>query len=131
MNHTPQERGIIVSMFLRNNRSVILAQREFRGRFRGRLAPTGQTLLRLAARLEETGSTRDSSRSGRPRSSRSVENIAAVAADLEEDPQTSTRRRATQLGISRRSLQRILVTDLNMFPYKVQTTQPRKSNQGT
>ncbi|KAJ8948669.1 hypothetical protein NQ318_004457 [Aromia moschata] len=38
----------------RNNRSVILAQREFRRRSRDRVAPTGQTLLRLAARLEET-----------------------------------------------------------------------------
>jgi hypothetical protein len=119
--YTLQERGIIVTMFLTNNRSVVLAQREFRRRFPGRVAPTGQTLRRLAARLEETGSTRDRSKCGRPRSSRSVENIAAVAADVQENPQTSTRRRATQMGICRRSLQRILVKDLRMFPYKVQT----------
>lgn len=118
---TPQERGIIVSIFLRNNSSVVLTQREFRRRFPGRPTPTGQTLRRLATRLEETGTTRDLPKAGRPRSSRSAENITAVAQDVEEEPGTSTRQRATQLGISRRSLRRILVTDLKMFPYKVQT----------
>lgn len=121
--YTCQERGLIVSIFLTHNRSVVLAQREFRRRFPGRLAPTGQTLRRLATRLEEFGSTGDISRRGRPRSCRSAENIAAVAADVQENPETSTRRRATQMGISRRSLQRILVKDLKMFPYKIQTAQ--------
>ena len=37
----------------------MLAQREFRRRFPGRPTPTGQTLRRLATRLEETGPTRD------------------------------------------------------------------------
>jgi Helix-turn-helix domain (DUF4817) len=119
--YTPQERGKIVSIFLRNNSSVILAQREFRRQFPGRPAPTAKTFRRLATRLEETGNTRDVARRGRPRTSRSQENIAAVTEDVEESPGTSTRRRATQLGISRRSLQRILVKELKMFPYKVQT----------
>lgn len=119
--YTPQERGIIVSIFFTNNRSVVLAQREFRRRFPNRVAPTGQTLRRLAARLEQTGTTRDLPGRGRHRTGRSVENIAAVAADVAENEETSTRRRSTQLGVSRRTLQRILVKDLHMFPYKVQT----------
>lgn len=108
-------------MFLRNNSSVVLAQREFRRRFPGRPAPTGQTLRRLAANLQEYGTTRDVAKSGRPRSARSAENIAAVAADVELSPETSTRRRASQLAISRSSLRRILVKDLHMYPYKVQS----------
>lgn len=119
--YSPQERGIIVSIFLRNNLSVVLAQREFRRRFPGRPAPTAQTLRRLAANLEEYGTTRDAAKSGRPRSARSAENIAAVAEDVELSPETSTRRRALQLAISRSSLRRILVKDLRMFPYKVQS----------
>ena len=55
----PQERGIIVSIFLRNNSSVVLAQGEFRRRFPGRPTPPGQALRRLATRIEETGTTRD------------------------------------------------------------------------
>ncbi|CAB3238242.1 unnamed protein product [Arctia plantaginis] len=119
--YTHQERGTIVSIFLRNNASVVLAQREFRRRFPGRPAPTAQTLRRLATNLEEYGTTRDAAKSGRPRSARSAENIAAVAEDVELSPETSTRRRASQLAISRSSLRRILVKDLRMFPYKVQS----------
>ena len=97
--YTRQERGIIVSMFLTQNRSVVLAQREFRRRFPGRVAPTGQTLRRLPARLEEIGSTWNSSRRGQPWRSRLAENIDAAAAVDQEFPQTSTRRRATQMAM--------------------------------
>ncbi|KAL0830466.1 hypothetical protein ABMA28_002631 [Loxostege sticticalis] len=109
-------------MFLRNNSSVIRTQREFRRRFPHRPAPIGRTIRRFATRLEATGSTLDRPKSGRPRTGRSAENIDAVREYVEECPETSTRRRATQLGISRRTLQRILVKDLKMFPYKTQMT---------
>lgn len=88
---TPQERGISVSIILRDNSSVVLAKREYRRRFPGRPTPTKQTLRRLATRLEETGTTRDVPKAGRPRSSRSTENIAVVAQDVEDKPGTSTR----------------------------------------
>lgn len=118
--YTPTERGIIVSIYLRNNSSVVLAQREFRRQFPRRLAPSPSTFRRLAARLEDTGSTRDRTSPGGPRTIRSNENIQAVRDSVHEEPSTSTRKRATQLGISRRSLQRILVKDLKMYPYKIQ-----------
>ncbi|CAK1583617.1 unnamed protein product [Parnassius mnemosyne] len=96
MNHySLQDRGIIASIFMRNNSSVVLAQREFRRRSPGRTTPTGQTLLHLAARLEETGTTRVAPRRCRPRTSRSAENIATIAEAVEMDPGTSTSRRAT------------------------------------
>ena len=113
--YTPLEPGFIVTAYLTNFQSVVLTQLEFRHRFSCR------TIKRLAEHLVQTGSTTDVARSGRPRSACSKENIAVVAYDVKENPQTSTRRRCTQLGISRRSLQRILVKDLKMFPYKVQT----------
>lgn len=49
--YTPQERGIIVLMFLTNNRSVVLTQREFHRQFHGRATPTAKTLRRLPARF--------------------------------------------------------------------------------
>ena len=70
---------------------MTLAQREFRRRFPSRPTPTGETLRLLAARLEEAGTTRDAARRGRPQSSRSAENIAAVAEDVMEAPSTSAR----------------------------------------
>jgi AraC-like DNA-binding protein len=50
---------------------------------------------------------------------RSPENIDAVKVALQRNPSESTRRAAAELGISRRSLQRILKSDLNMCPYKM------------
>ena len=68
-----------MSIFLRNNSSVVLPQREFRRRFPGLPAPTDQTLRRLATNLEEYGTTKDVVKSGWPQSARSTQNIAAVA----------------------------------------------------
>ncbi|XP_050339495.1 uncharacterized protein LOC126765860 [Bactrocera neohumeralis] len=65
-------------------------------RFPGRPTPTSETLRRLAARLEETGTTRDAPRRGKLRSGRSAQNIAAVAEDVMEAPSTSTRQRASK-----------------------------------
>lgn len=48
------------------------------------------------------------------------ENIAAVAQAINQSPTRSTRKLAAQLSISRRSVQRILKEDLNLFPYKIQ-----------
>lgn len=50
---------------------MTLVQSEFRQRVPGRPTPTGEACL--AARLEETGKTKDSARCGRPR--RSVASI--------------------------------------------------------
>ena len=99
LRYTAPERGILVTIYLTNNRSVILAQREFCRRFPGRPTPTGETLRRLAARLEETGTTRDAARRGRPRSSRSAENIAAVARSVDEELALSILQRYLELGI--------------------------------
>ena len=42
---------------------------------------------------------------------------------MADNPYTSIRTRAAQLGISRGSLQRILKLDLGLFPYKIQPVQ--------
>nr|CAI5824249.1 unnamed protein product [Callosobruchus analis] len=92
-------------------------QHEFRRRFPNRVAPTGQTFRRLAARLKETGTTKGLAGRGCHRTSRSAKNIATVAVAVNQE--TSTRWRPTQLGITRRTLARIFVKDLHMFPYKL------------
>jgi hypothetical protein len=55
----------------------------------------------------------------RPSSVRSPENTEAVRVALQRSPSKSTRKAAAQLGISRRSVQRILESDLNLYPYKL------------
>jgi len=55
----------------------------------------------------------------RPASVRTPVNIEAVRVALTRSPSKSTRRASAELGISRRSLQRILHSDLHLFPYKM------------
>jgi len=45
-----------------------------------------------------------------------------VRQDVSENVETSTRNRAAHLGLSNRSLCRILYQDLKMYPYKIQIT---------
>jgi hypothetical protein len=54
----------------------------------------------------------------RPTSVRTAANIEAVRVALTRSPSKSTRRASVELGISRRSLQRILHSDLHLFPHK-------------
>lgn len=61
--------------------------------------------------------------SGRLRTGRSTENIAAVSDSVSESPSTSVRHRAQELGLSRSSTHRILRIDLHLHPYKVQLRQ--------
>lgn len=86
---TPQEHRIIVSIFLRNNSSVLLAHREFRCKFFVRLTPTGQTIQCLVSRLDEYGTTRDVVQCRRPQSSRFAETMMTESEDVTEDPGVS------------------------------------------
>ena len=45
-----------------------------------------------------------------------------VASSIQANQRVSNRNLSIQLGVSRRSLQRIIHDDLNLFPYKVQIT---------
>ena len=80
------------------------------------------TIDRLVKRFRQQGSVSDLPRTGRQRSVRTAKNVALVEDSIAENPDTSTRRRATQIGLSRRSLQRIL-RELHLFPYKTQMVQ--------
>lgn len=77
-------------------------------------------------KFEQSGSVEDKARSGAPRAVRTSAIIDAVSESVDEDPNTSARRRALELGLSTRSLGRILKQDLVMRPYKQQLTQELK-----
>ena len=65
----------------------------------------------------------DLPRSGRSRLAQNQVNIDRVRDSVEEDPETSTRRRSGLLDMSRTSLRLILSRHLHMHPYKVQLAQ--------
>lgn len=114
-----------MNFFYQNQRSVILTRRAYRRYFNVRNLPSAATINRLVGHFEETGSVRNARIPGRPRTVQTEENIERVVNSVQESSGTSTRRRSTQLGLSRRSLQRILAA-IHMFPYKIQLVQELK-----
>lgn len=125
---TLEERIKIVVFYLESQRSVSQTQMKFRSFYNTRNSPSSLTIRTLVQKFEETGTVADSRRSGRPRSSRNSKIIGSVRKSVTEDPKTSTRKRCTQLGISRSSLRRILNKDLQMYPYKIQLVQNLNPN---
>ena len=61
--------------------------------------------------------------SGRKKSARTEENIAAVRNSVGRSPKKSVRRRSQELGMARESLRRVLTSDLRLYPYKIQIKQ--------
>lgn len=68
----------------------------------------------------ETRGTVERKESNRKKTVRVSENIGAVAAAIQANPRSSTRRLSAQVGVSRTSLRSILNDDLDLFPYKIQ-----------
>lgn len=86
-------------------------------------APRKSTILRIVRRFKGTGSVSDTHRPGRPKTARSPENIKKADASIKENSKKSVRRRSQEMGLSKSSLSRILLKDLNLHPYKTQTMQ--------
>ncbi|GBO00070.1 hypothetical protein AVEN_246997-1 [Araneus ventricosus] len=63
---------------------------------------------------------------GRPRHVRTPENVAAVRDAVTQSPRRSARKQASALGLSQRSLRRILHEDLKFHPYKMMLVQEMK-----
>ena len=59
--------------------------------------------------------------SGRPKSASSQENINPIRDSIGRSPRKSLRRSSQELGISRESIRRILVKNLQLYPYRIQT----------
>ena len=114
------QRTKIVEFYLLSQKSIILTQRRYRAHFNTRDALTKKTIRAVVAKFGETGSVRDRSKTGRPRSARNPENIERVRESLNDVPSTSTRRRSNELELTRTSLRRVLKLDLHFFPYKIQ-----------
>ncbi|GFY77686.1 hypothetical protein TNIN_127431 [Trichonephila inaurata madagascariensis] len=74
----------------------------------------------LVGRFEELGSLADYPGRGAHRNFRTEDNVENVRQSVADDASVSSRRRSSQLGISRTTLRRTLKLDLKMYPYKIQ-----------
>lgn len=118
---TGVDRAFCVREFYGDNDSATMARRKFREHhnlhnFNEAPSVQVQTINNWVVKFEETGSTLDKQRSGRPRTSRTDENIDAVAQSVCVNPALFTRKRSSALNVPRTSLQRILKKDLHLHP---------------
>ena len=126
MGWSGEHRGFVVETFFKNNESVIATQRAFRRHFRlGQRAPIPdrKMILLWVSNVRATGSTLKRRPPVRPRSVRTPENVQTVRASIEQSPRRSTRKHAAALGISNRSVRRMLHQELGMPPYKMMLAQ--------
>jgi len=121
MRWSNEQRAFAVEAYFSNGRSVISTQRAFQNRFN--IAPLGpvpdrKSILLWVTMFRETGSVQKR-RSGDARPIRSAENIEAVKVSFLRSPRRSARKHASALGISDRSVRRILHDELHFHPYKL------------
>lgn len=123
VQYTPIERAQIVELYIKNSFSIVKTQREFRAKNLVRKAPTKDTIKKIYEHFRSFGTLSNAKRPNQSRPVRSDLNIDLTRESIEREPETSSRRRSLHIGVSDRSLRRIIHSDLHMFPYKIQITQ--------
>jgi len=111
---TVNQRVFVIKTFYQTNNKSETCRR-FKEQFNRQIKR--DTVTDIVDRFEENGDVDDRKRSGRPFVVRTEENKAAVKSLFSKDPTTSTRRAASDLGISKTSILRIL-SELNLRPYR-------------
>lgn len=99
------------------------AQRRYIERYPNRLIPDPRTFTNIHRRLMETGSFHNKNvDAGRPRAVRTPQIEEAVLNELNEHPETSTRKVSEILNVSHQVVWRIL-HDALLYPYHIQRVQ--------
>jgi len=91
--------------------------------------PDRKSIVTLVTMFRQTGSTTQR-RTGVPRPIRSSENIEAVRALILQSPRRFARKHASPIGLSNRSVWRILHDDLHYHPYKMAIVQEISERKG-
>lgn len=124
------QRAFAVKAYYKNMDSVVGAQRAFRLKFNlppRAPVPSRKAILLWVKNFEATASTTKKI-GGSEKTIRTPENIDRVRDALTRSPRKSARRHSAQLGLSNRSVRRILKNDLHYHPYKMQIVQALQPN---
>jgi len=124
--YTQEQRLQIIQFYYQNNRSAIATFRALLPFYGRNNRPPVLAIRRIVENFERTFSLHNVQVPIRQRTSRSIENIAAVEASVAEDRNLSIPRRSQQLGLSQTTTWRILRKDLGLHPYKIVLTQELK-----
>ena len=116
--------SFVVETYFKCSDSVIAAQRQFPTYFgvgrHGRV-PNRKTILLFIRNFRQTSSALKRKSSDRPRSVETPETITTVRHAVTTSPQRSAAKNALALGVSDRSVRRILHLDVKFHPYKIMT----------
>lgn len=124
-----KEEKIFCVMKKIETKSYKLTIAKFRGQYNKNKTPTKTDIYRWIKKFEANGTINDMRQKppavtvGSKPTARSPENIAVVRDSVGRSPKKSLRRRSQELGISKSSLQRILIKDLQLYPYRIQVKQ--------
>ena len=110
--------------FYYKTKSIIQTQRHLGQQFnipQHGTIPSHNAILAWVHKFEDTGGVTDIAH-GAPRTGRTEENVRRVRESFQQSSRRSPRQQSRILGISRRSLGRIL-QDIKFHPYKIQIAQ--------
>lgn len=127
VNYTNAEMAAMHYVYGLADGNATEARRIYQERYPNRALPDSRTFSNIHRRLRETGSFKKGTSEGRPLSVRTLEIEEAVLQEIEEHPETSTRKIARTLNICHQIVWRILV-DFLLYPYhilRVQALLPR------
>lgn len=121
-----EHRAFVIETYFKNGDSVICTQRLFRTHFgisRHGAIPDRKTILTRVRNFRVTSSAMKKPPPGRPRSVRTPQNVQLLQQAVTRSPRRPARRHAASLGISDRTVRRILHQDLHFHPYKIMVVQ--------
>ena len=105
-------------------KSFRIVQARFRRKFSFNQFPNRSQIFKLVKKFEAHGTCGDcrvagSSPSGPPITICTPDNVSGVQESVGRSPSKSLRRRSQELGISVSSVRRMLVKDLQLYPYRI------------
>ena len=121
-----EHRAFVVESMFENNESVVATQHLFRQHFnihRNDSVPAHNTIKFCITNFRQTACATKKKPEGRPCSVRTPENVEQVRCAIMNSPQRSTRKLASALRMTDRTVRRILHHDLHFHLYKLVNVQ--------
>ena len=121
-----QHRAFVVEAYFKNGDSAVTTQRLFHRHFNnprhGRV-PCHNTIKEWVQNFQENASALKRKPRGRIPTVQTPENVDKVRMVIVKSPRCSVRRHSAAIGLSDRSMRRILHKDFNFHPYKIAIVQ--------
>jgi response regulator of citrate/malate metabolism len=120
VSYTIEQRTFCVKAYF-ESKSYVIVQRKFEQKFK-MLSPGKSVIKKIVDKFENTGSVKDDKigKVGAKKTKRIKDLIQKVNRQFQKEPNSTIRKAAGELEMSRATVQRILRKDLGFFPYKIQ-----------